>query len=190
MLAWLIKRAACAYRVSLTKVDLPEPDTPVTQVNKPTGKAISTFFRLLPDALRITISLSLCTGVNVTGTSIATLPDKYCPVNDSSLFRISSRLPWAIICPPCTPAPGPISTICCAARIASSSCSTTITVLPRSRRCISVFNKRSLSRWCRPMDGSSSTYITPTKPAPTWLASRMRWASPPDKVSALRSKVR
>jgi hypothetical protein len=37
----------------------------------------------------------------------------------------------------------------------SRSCSTTSTVLPRSRSCISVWSSRSLSRWCRPMLGSS-----------------------------------
>jgi hypothetical protein len=47
-------------------------------------------------------------------------------------------------------------------------------------------SRRSLSRWCRPMEGSSRMYITPTSPAPIWLARRMRWASPPDRVSALR----
>jgi hypothetical protein len=52
------------------------------------------------------------------------------------------------------------------------------------------FSSRSLSRWCRPMDGSSRMYMTPTSPAPIWLARRMRWASPPESVSALRSRVR
>ena len=28
--------------------------------------------------------------------------------------------------------------------------------------------------------------MTPTSPAPIWLASRIRWASPPERVSALR----
>src|SRR5260364_422705 len=40
------------------------------------------------------------------------------------------------------------------------------------------------------MDGSSSTYITPVSPDPICDASRMRCASPPDKVSALRSSDR
>ena len=44
-----------------------------------------------------------------------------------------------------------------AAAMASSSCSTTSTVLPMSRRWMSVFRSRLLSRWCRPMEGSSST---------------------------------
>ncbi len=47
-----------------------------------------------------------------------------------------------------------------------------------------------LSRWCRPMEGSSRMYMTPVRPEPTWLASRMRWASPPESDSALRSSVR
>ena len=46
---------------------------------------------------------------------------------------MSSGVPSAITRPPCTPAPGPISTTWSAVKIASSSCSTTITVLPRSR---------------------------------------------------------
>jgi hypothetical protein len=32
--------------------------------------------------------------------------------------------------------------------------------------------------------------MTPASPAPIWLARRIRCASPPDRVSALRSKVR
>ena len=39
--------------------------------------------------------------------------------------------------------------------IVASSCSTTISVLPRSRSRISVSISRRLSRWCRPIDGSS-----------------------------------
>ena len=38
---------------------------------------------------------------------------------------------------------------------------------------------RRLSRWCRPMLGSSSTYSTPVRPEPIWVARRMRCASPP-----------
>ena len=39
-----------------------------------------------------------------------------------------------------------------------------------------------LSRGCRPIVGSSSTYSTPHRPLPIWLASRMRCASPPESV--------
>src|SRR5512143_3525139 len=41
-------RATAVYRVSLISVDLPDPDTPVTQTNSPTGRVSVTFFRLLP----------------------------------------------------------------------------------------------------------------------------------------------
>jgi hypothetical protein len=37
-----------AYRVSLMRVDLPEPETPVTQTKMPVGSSRVTFFRLLP----------------------------------------------------------------------------------------------------------------------------------------------
>ena len=104
--------------------------------------------------------------------------------------RSRRRCPGRRPRPPWTPAPGPRSTTWSAARMASSSCSTTMTVLPMSRRWVRVRSRRALSRWCRPMEGSSRMYMTPTRPAPIWLARRMRWASPPERVSALRSRVR
>ena len=67
--------------------------------------------------------------------------------------------------PPSVPAAGPMSIRWSAARIASSSCSTTSTVLPSAFSRRSVPSSRSLSRWCRPMLGSSSTYSTPVSPA-------------------------
>ena len=51
--------------------------------------------------------------------------------------------------------PGPMSRIQSAARMVSSSCSTTSSVLPRSRSRLSVRISRALSRWCSPMLGSS-----------------------------------
>ncbi len=41
---------------------------------------------------------------------------------------------------------------------------------------------RLVSRGCRPIEGSSSTYSVPTSPVPRAVASAMRWASPPDSV--------
>ena len=46
---------------------------------------------------------------------------------------------------------GPMSTTQSAVRMVSSSCSTTISVLPRSRSRTSVSISRWLSRWCSPM---------------------------------------
>jgi hypothetical protein len=51
--------------------------------------------------------------------------------------------------------PGPMSMTQSAVRIVSSSCSTTSTVLPRSRSRVSVAMSFALSRWWSPIDGSS-----------------------------------
>src|SRR4029450_2248259 len=72
----------------------------------------------------------------------------------------------------------------------SSSCSTTSTVLPRSRRRLRVSSRRRLSRWCRPIDGSSKMYSTPTRLEPIWVASRMRCPSPPESVPAGGARAR
>src|SRR4051812_50207711 len=50
-LAPLILRAIALYSVSISKVDLPPPETPVTQVNRPSGISAVMFLRLLPRAL-------------------------------------------------------------------------------------------------------------------------------------------
>ena len=72
----------------------------------------------------------------------------------------------------------------------SSSCSTTITVLPWSRSRLRVAIRRSLSRWCRPMLGSSRMYSTPIRLEPICVARRIRWLSPPERVLAERERVR
>ncbi len=66
--------AASGYSVLLTSVDLPEPDTPVTQVNSPTGIAAVTFFRLLPFAPRSTSWRLGSRGVRRAGSGIARRP--------------------------------------------------------------------------------------------------------------------
>ena len=75
------------------------------------------------------------------------------PVRLAGLAATSAGVPCAMTRPPPSPAAGPISIRWSAWRIASSSCSTTSTVLPRSRSRRSVPSRRSLSRWCRPMRG-------------------------------------
>jgi len=72
----------------------------------------------------------------------------------------------------------------------SSSCSTTMSVLPMSRRFFIVLSSFALSRWCRPMLGSSRMYSTPMSEEPICVASRMRCASPPESVAAARESVR
>ena len=103
---------------------------------------------------------------------------------------MSSSEPLAMISPPCSPAPGPMSITQSAVRIVSSSCSTTSTVLPRSRSRVSVAISFALSRWWRPIDGSSRMYRTPISVVPIWVASRIRCASPPERLMLARSTVR
>ena len=111
------------------------------------------------------------------------------PVSESGVGHdVARSCPSATTWPPCSPAPGPMSTIQSAARIVSSSCSTTISVLPRSRRRLSVRIRRALSRWCRPMLGSSRMYSTPVRPEPICVARRMRCASPPESVAAVATQ--
>ncbi len=176
--------------MSLISVDLPEPDTPVTQTKRPTGISTVTSLRLLPRAPTTRRLFAASRRWRRAGTAIDLRPERYCPVSEAGLRSISVGVPCATTSPPCSPAPGPMSTTWSAAWIASSSCSTTITELPRSRRRLSVSMSRALSRWCSPMEGSSSTYITPVRPEPIWLARRMRCASPPERVSAERVSER
>ena len=87
------------YSVSLTKVDLPEPETPVTHVINPMGMSILIFFKLFEFAPCILTNLpfGLCLS---SGTIIFLLPEIYIPVIDFLFFSISSGVPSAIISPP------------------------------------------------------------------------------------------
>ena len=72
----------------------------------------------------------------------------------------------------------------------SSSCSTTISVLPRSRSFFKVSMSLVLSRWCKPILGSSRIYSTPIREEPICVARRIRWLSPPESVPARLASVR
>ena len=85
---------------------------------------------------------------------------------DRGSASTASSVPFAMISPPCSPAPGPMSMTQSAVRIVSSSCSTTSTVLPRSRRRVRVAISFALSRWWRPIEGSSRMYRTPIERRP------------------------
>ncbi len=101
--------ARCLYKISFTRELFPEPDTPVTQVMTPNGTFTSIFFRLFSCAPRTVIKPVDC--LRSFGTGITNLPLKYAPVRDFSHAIISSTVPVATTSPPCSPAPGPISTI-------------------------------------------------------------------------------
>ena len=132
--------------VLIVNVDLPLPDTPVMQVSVPRGISQFTFFRLLPSAFIISIYLLLKAFLLIFGISIFNLPERYCPVILFGLLLICGPLPAATTYPPFTPAAGPKSTTWSAVVIASSSCSTTITVFPKSLNLLRVLRSLSLSR--------------------------------------------
>ena len=70
------------WRVSLTNVDLPLPDTPVTHISFPNGNSTSICFRLLPLAPLITKDLPLPSR-RFSGTSIFSFPFRYWEVRVS-----------------------------------------------------------------------------------------------------------
>jgi hypothetical protein len=123
--------------MSLTSVDLPDPETPVTAVRQPSGKRAVTFCRLFARAPTTVIAFPL-PARRWAGTGIVSSRERYFPVSDRGKRASSSAVPSPTTSPPWTPAPGPRSTTRSAARIVSSSCSTTTTVFPRSRIAISV----------------------------------------------------
>ena len=144
--------------MSLTSVLFPLPLTPVTATKHPSGMRTSMFVRLCSRAPRTVIQLSPGSRRR-SGTWISRCAGEVLPGDRAAASaRIASRSPSATTSPPCSPAPGPMSTMWSATRIVSSSCSTTRTVFPRSRRRTMVSMRRWLSRWCSPIDGSSSTY--------------------------------
>ena len=176
-------------KTSFTRLLLPLPETPVISVMHPSGIGTSMFLRLFLRAPCTTMLCPLPFRRSV-GTAMDNSPDRYLPVMLSGQLMTSCTVPAHTISPPCTPAPGPTSTTKSAARIVSSSCSTTISVLPTSRSLVSVAISLALSRWCSPILGSSRMYSTPVSPLPICVASLMRCASPPDSVPAERLSVR
>ena len=111
-------------------------------------------------------------------------------MSECGLRSTSPTVPCAITVPPCAPAPGPISMIQSVARSTRVSWSTTITVLPCAFRSRITPSRPSTFAGCRPIDGSSSTYIAPVSSLRTARASWMRCRSPVDSVLPARSSVR
>ena len=178
------------YKVWSIKVDFPLPETPVTHVKQPKGIFKFTFFKLFPVAPPNCKNLPFLASLLFFGSAINFLLDKYFPVILSSFLIISSKLPCATTLPPLFPASGPKSIIWSALSMVSVSCSTTITVFPKSRNLLSAFINFILSFWCNPIEGSSKTYNTPVNPEPICEAKRILWASPPDSVADSLDKVK
>src|SRR5689334_18845077 len=110
-------------------VDLPEPETPVTQIRPPRGMRTSTFLRLFSRQPFSSRDARLgSTGRRVGGGTMEYSPVRYFRVIEScsadgsaAVLRVaelaaacgdvSSALtgPATTTCPPCAPAPGPMS---------------------------------------------------------------------------------
>ena len=85
--------------MSLTKVDLPEPETPVTTVITPSGNTTSRFFRLFSRAPRTVMALPF--GLRRSGSmAMCWRPEMYAPVRDAGEFMISAGVPAATNSPP------------------------------------------------------------------------------------------
>ena len=90
--AWCSRLATAWCRVSLTRVDLPEPETPVTQQKTPSGIATSIPLRLCSRAPRT--SSAPRGSRRSAGTSIRRLPERYWPVSEAGFaatFRRRAR---------------------------------------------------------------------------------------------------
>ena len=167
--------------ISLTSVDLPDPETPVTATKQPTGISTSTSRRLC--WLAPSRAATAAPGVRRTGTAISSTPRQE---------RARQRRPaCATPAPPCPRRrrarrarrrPGPCRS---ASRTRASSPRRARRRSPCCRGRADARAWRSgarLSRWCSPIDGSSRMYSTPTRLDPICVASRMRCASPPESV--------
>ena len=104
-----MKNVTDVSKISFVSELFPEPETPVMQVITPNGISTSIFFKLFslaPLIVRKPVGF-----LRSFGTGIWILPLRYAPVTESGFCMISSAVPHATTCPPCEPAPGPISTM-------------------------------------------------------------------------------
>ncbi len=112
------------------RVLLPEPETPVMAISAPRGMVRSRPCMLL-QSIPLISSQSLASLALPFGRMIRPLPSlSIFPVREASFLTMSSTCPWATTSPPKRPPPGPRSMIQSAERRVSSSCSTTMRVLP------------------------------------------------------------
>ena len=138
----------------LTRLDLPEPEIPVTDVKQPNGKSTFKSLRLL----RVTPSnFNQPLGSRRNGFDTRFSANKYSRVCDASICAKPAGGPLYNTCPPCSPAAGPTSISQSARRMVSRSCSTTNNELPAAFRRSNALNSASPSAGCKPAEGSSST---------------------------------
>ena len=178
--------------MSLTSVDLPEPHTPVTQVSRPSGNsAVDVLQIVAPGAAALEHALRIGPVALLRDVDAPSCRSDTCPVSDSGCAAAPPR--------PC-PArrsprrarprrgPGPPHNRprgWCPRR-ARRRC----TVLPRSRRLRASRAGAVVALMQADARLVEDVQDADAGPSRSALASRMRCASPPDSVSALRSSVR
>src|SRR5439155_15276036 len=96
--------ASTDARMSLTSVDLPEPETPVTDVSTPSGNDTSISRRLCSRAPTTVSWRRRATGRLLAGIAMLSLPDRYAPVIESVLATSWLYVPLCIMWPQCAPA--------------------------------------------------------------------------------------
>ena len=170
----------------------PEPDTPATTVMHPRGMPTSMGCTVwMADvAMRMAPLENTSPSGTLSRTTTGSSPLRYGAMMDPGSASTSSTVPWDTTVPPPLPAPGPISTIQSAILRALTSWSTMTTELPWSTRSRTISIIPSRLDGCRPMDGSSRTYITPVVRFLSALASCTLWRSPVDSVDPARSRER
>ena len=181
--------------MSCTRVDLPEPLTPVTQTSRPKGRRTSIPLRLFSAAPSTSSQLQSARRARSRsdsgGFDASFRPLRYSAVSEFSTAQQrggsaeEDHLPAAS-----RRARAPVSRMRSAASITCGSCSTTSSELPASRsRCRTPIT-RCMSRGCRPMLGSSRTKRVLTREVPSAVVRLMRCTSPPLRVRDWRSRVR
>ncbi len=146
-------------------VDLPDPDEPVMQTSWFRGILAVRFLRLCSVAPLMVRYCSECGGSEWFGGWWGCF--RYFAVSECFDLSRSFGVPENRRFPPFFPASGPMSMTQSAARMVSSSCSTTTTVFPASLSFLRALMSMALSCWWRPMEGSSRTYTTPARLAPS-----------------------
>ena len=86
-----MRREAALNSVSIRKVDLPPPETPVTAVKVPSGISAVTSFRLLPRAPTTLMRRPFLPGRRAAGVAISSSPDRYLPVIEARIGHDVAR---------------------------------------------------------------------------------------------------
>lgn len=172
----------------MTRVDLPEPDTPVTQIILPSGKSTVMSCRLFSCALTMRRNFPL-PGRRASGTSTYLRPERYAPVILRLTLQISATLPAATISPPWTPHRGrhpqynPPGASYPRHAPPRSGCCQVAQTLHRGDQLIIVTLVQADARLIQHIQHTGQAL-------PIWVARRMRWLSPPDRDAAPRESVR